>query len=649
MFAELAKRIDRLLHRIEVAIDRWAGLGPPCQSEDGTMAQVTIIVVMGFTILVGLVGNVGLIVQKKVAVQNAADSVAYSTALWEARSMNAVTAINHLMGEVTAICVLHEALGGPELDEGKEQKSDEFKNLNKKIKDFRPVDEVAIIIPGLQEIDEQIVEQVRKIVTYNEGDDGTTTAGATLYDSRITLKQLVAFFQDVKVLGNILIALGDVPSLEFLIPIGVGLHAVATPPLIKCGIEAGLLIVVEGGAKVFITPKRLLERQVLPLLARYSDTLVKPGALASGPLATSIQATIKELESRHSVEANVFPTPSNIKLPLIPEPAPKDTQGQTIRSKSVESGWPGVIEQTFNAISSAGEVVNFFNSAVDSIPGATEITGFFTPNLPPMENDGAPKNFSRESLKKLPADWQTEEKTQWVRATYPWVDALRAPIISGMKSPLALQFSKAGVWYGHWTNRFTLAKSYSYRSGKPLLQGGQTREKLKMYIMNDMQPDRKGKEKWTTNSQEAERLFTVMGLATHRVDIVFSPVIFGTASHDQVVYAQAMYYNANPQLPGNSGQRQPKIGWDTLNWQPPVDVPEYGTVPTERGSLWPPWEIFQRKAQSNTPAIKLNWQAKLVPVTQRRLGQSATGLGYHDNIREGILKAVVNTKRLDTH
>lgn len=641
--------VERLVTLAEFLFGRWGGLRSLHESEDGTMAQVTIIVVMGFTILVGMVGNVGRIVQKKVAVQNAADSVAYSTALWEARSMNAVTAINHLMGEVTSICVLHEAIGGPELDDGQQQSSDEFKDLNKKIKDYRPISLVAIHMPGLYNVDERIIDLVRRAVTLNEGDNGSTTAGATLYDSRITLKQLVAFFQDVKVAGNVLLDLGKIPILAFLIPIGASMHAISTPILIKCGVEAGVLMVLEAGAKIFIIPKRILERQLLPMLAKYPEALVKTGSLASGPLATSIQSTIKELESQHSVQANVFPSPTQISLPLVAEPEPKSASGQTIRSRSVDSGWPGAIDKIFSVIKTATDVVDFFNSVVSWIPGASEITGWFEPNFPPTDNDGAEGNFSRETLKKLNADWQTEETTQWVRATYPWVDSLRAPIISGMKSPIALQLSKAGVWYGHWTNRFTLAKSYSYRSGKSLSKTSGSQDKLKMYVMRDMKPDRKGRESWTTDSPEAEKLFTVMSFSTHQVDALFSPVIFGSSNHEQVVYAQAMYYNANPQQPGNTGERQPRVGWDTLNWAPPVNVPEYGTIPTERGSLWPPWSMFERKPQNNTPAIKLNWQAKLVPVTRRRLTQSAAGGPYQGNIREAIGKAVINSKQLDTH
>jgi hypothetical protein len=63
-----------------------------------------------------------------------------------------------------------------------------------------------------------------------------------------------------------------------------------------------------------------------------------------------------------------------------------------------------------------------------------------------------------------------------------------------------------------------------------------------------------------------------------------------------------MFYNANPQEPLQSVQsRQAALGWDTLNWQDrPVECPT-----DERSTEF--------------PTIRLNWQAKLVPVTNNRM------------------------------
>ena len=62
----------------------------------GKISIVTIFAVLSLVVLVGLVGNVGHVVNEKLEVQHAADNAAFSSAQWMARSMNSVTASNHL-------------------------------------------------------------------------------------------------------------------------------------------------------------------------------------------------------------------------------------------------------------------------------------------------------------------------------------------------------------------------------------------------------------------------------------------------------------------------------------------------------------------------------------------------------------------------
>ena len=64
-----------------------------------------------------LVFNVGGAVKQKVELQNAADASILSSSSMTARGMNAITLTNHMLGELTALMVLHEALGGTELDD----------------------------------------------------------------------------------------------------------------------------------------------------------------------------------------------------------------------------------------------------------------------------------------------------------------------------------------------------------------------------------------------------------------------------------------------------------------------------------------------------------------------------------------------------
>ena len=59
---------------------------------------------------------------------------------------------------------------------------------------------------------------------------------------------------------------------------------------------------------------------------------------------------------------------------------------------------------------------------------------------------------------------QAEERyTQWVRATYPYVDAFRAPILAMFRKHL--EISDAGEYYKKWTDRYTLTKIWQFRSG----------------------------------------------------------------------------------------------------------------------------------------------------------------------------------------
>lgn len=80
------------------------------------LSFVSLVVFLLIVVLISLVGNVGYTINRKLEVQNSADAVAYSGAIWMARGMNVITATNHLIGEMQALVVLHAAIGGEELE-----------------------------------------------------------------------------------------------------------------------------------------------------------------------------------------------------------------------------------------------------------------------------------------------------------------------------------------------------------------------------------------------------------------------------------------------------------------------------------------------------------------------------------------------------
>lgn len=156
-----------------------------------------------------------------------------------------------------------------------------------------------------------------------------------------------------------------------------------------------------------------------------------------------------------------------------------------------------------------------------------------------------------------------------------------------------------------------------------------------MYVMSDSTPDLKGIEIWTGNSILAEKRFTVLAVAHRKPRAAdFGSKLFGIGSERGITAtAQAMFYNANgrkmPAQPQPKSLIQPDTGWDTLNWKPPVQAPEWGdTAPTDSGGDI--LDLFQSSHAPDRPSqIQLNWQAKLTPVTQSRLSAARQKLPWN--------------------
>ena len=82
--------------------------------EQGTLSVITLLVMLGFVLMIGTLFNCLIVVQDKLELQNAADASAQSAGTQMARGLNAVTAANHIIGELQACVVLHHALAGDE-------------------------------------------------------------------------------------------------------------------------------------------------------------------------------------------------------------------------------------------------------------------------------------------------------------------------------------------------------------------------------------------------------------------------------------------------------------------------------------------------------------------------------------------------------
>ncbi len=231
-----------------------------------------------------------------------------------------------------------------------------------------------------------------------------------------------------------------------------------------------------------------------------------------------------------------------------------------------------------------------------------------------------------------------ERQSQWVRATYPYVDALRAPLLASMQRHL--KRSEAAKHFEKWTNRFTMVKSWEFRSGYRFQPSQGTKaywtkreERLHMYVMkgtfaNNSTKPSKGNESWTKDSdaekREAESMFTLLAVAHRDFEPHYSQVIYPKSNRLGITgFAQAIFYNANPQKAAQGfGEHQAEVGWDTLNWDPETRTPEWGGQPSKSGEKWP-WEIFAGAPALGSAKVKLNWQAKLMPITKTRFREAA--------------------------
>ena len=104
-----------------------------------------------------------------------------------ARGMNAVTATNHLLGEVTALTVVIEGLGGPEADAGLEAYPPQSRitdSINQNFVHLAKINGLAVYgATAAGKIDGKFLDVVvNKFVSKK---DAKHKAWATIYDSKL--------------------------------------------------------------------------------------------------------------------------------------------------------------------------------------------------------------------------------------------------------------------------------------------------------------------------------------------------------------------------------------------------------------------------------------------------------------------------------
>lgn len=689
--------------------------------EGGKVTLLASLLMLGLVSLAGLIGNVGHAAKEKLETQNAADSVAYSSSLWMARGMNALTATNHMLGEATAIVAVHEALGGPELDHGVLVDTSENRALNGII---RPLAKSAPIVispfgytpPPIPSIDRRVVNFVTNRTSPT---NDRMSAFATIYDARMTLKRQLAVILPVKTFANA----------GFFVPppwgyataaVAYGVHIAGTVNVVLIGKEWFALQALEGIAKAFKPMKRIIETQLIPTLSAHADFIAGYDARNNrskpGIVNKAVERVALDLQDRFDVEASVFPKFDDLRLPVVPEPKPRRGSGRNTRGWGSDNppvialpelNLDGMKRRLDKAIGDMQDRINKirrdirdldkFEKEIDERLEDDDVSAEekrelerekraiersrqdkkkrladIEKNLDKLKqkkaelerslNQPLPTKTANPSVASIPREMNQDQEryTQWVRATYPQVDGFRAPIRAWLDK--FAKKSKAASYFDKWTNRYTLVKTWQFRSGRRTRKsgnrvswGGAKKAPLRMFVMRDSfrgSRDRKGREPWTgrseTGKRKAEELFTLIGVVHRDYQPLFSERLYPAPSDTgMTAYAQAIFYNANRQQPSSGrGQRQAKLGWDTLNWDPSISVPEWGAPPLKSAWKWP-WEAFDGSTNQRVARVKLNWQAKLMPVRTTRLKDAAVTL--NGDARKNVEHAAEYFDELGTH
>lgn len=631
-------------------------------NEDGKITLISTVTMLFFLILLCYVGNAGVAVKEKMELQDAADAAAYSTGLTLARGMNAVTVANHMLGEATGMVVILDGFGGKILEEtmgtGQPYKSNESRLLSTFLKSPSPLRIYsAIPAPGLQTIDEKLIEYACKALVPespfakpNEK-EGDHWAGAALYDGIMSLKYTLVVSLTVKSLTRLIMDITQfIPIIGPVVKvIGIGIHTFISATVIRgVVLEAVQLRALEIAITAMQPAKRLMRAALIPGLSVYADTVVSGlgpdlggiGGARNSAVSRAAVQMVQNLNQQYSgkgISFQVHPAPDTLTLPVIKEEAPK---GTGTRSQP-ESEWKGPFEtslfqdimDTYNSINSTVEDIKdtletivditslfggggIFKAALDKLNSALmpELPGQqYAPDLQRGYYEENPCHAQKSKYKLAEFDWRSERNDQWTRGTFPYVHSIRGPIYNWMVEDLP--YSNAGTFYVHWTNRYLLATSHELRTKSV---AGLTQPH--MYLMTGSAPDKQGYESWTTNEDEAARLFSVFAVATRRQrSPIFGPGVYSKPTRrPPLALSGAMFYNANGRhVPANRqgpGAIQPDTGWNTLNWMPPVKAPEWGgTQPLKRGE--DAWDVLGGDLTASADArVQLNWQAKLVPI-----------------------------------
>lgn len=432
-----------------------------CEKEGGMIFSLGVALV-AMALLLAYIFNLSSELIEREKMQHAADSAAYSSAVWMARGMNTIASINHSIGEQVAFCIALEAFGGPEANGSAFEPCREERNIINEAKMAGTSYCSLSPNPYIKGVESRIVNTMVDWLK-----DGKNYAAAACYDAKLTLKYYMIMTLRVKMAGTILINLGKtVPWLRFLIPIGLALHASVEYYFLKAFIEYPIILVMEQNIRFLASAKKILYYSNIEENVQNAQ---KIAGETDSTVYDNIKTSMEELKNTYKFEnyciaSSKTHVPDELGdqrafLPLCREKT-SNTKGKVTQNRAVlkNSPWVAGINSPYKELpeipidglntdifdtTTARQAVKDAQSKNDAqsrkkrkkargaISNATnQINQMSSGKYGPDTKWGFSNNPSVWSYPSGCFDYTSESVSQWVRASYPVVDVLRDAVVN---------------------------------------------------------------------------------------------------------------------------------------------------------------------------------------------------------------------------
>ena len=499
------------------------------QSDQGSMPFLNLFAILFALVLCVFVFNSSFILKQRVETQNAADAGASAVGEVTARYMNSLTGANHLMGEVLSLVIVHDAIGGENLDTDTPEPTPADDRLLIAHNNYASAAAAAGV--SMTDIAFQTVSQAIL---------ASKSPMTMEFKAKERLKELLALVYHVQAAGYWMVAT-DIPP---VVAAGFALHASMEPLELLILAEYEFLNRLHDIARAMTPIKMFLEESLLPEIKRYTVQLTEQYPLAA-------QEVMRQIAEMNGVTGAAISFEGELRLPVVIDPHAKAMTLLTTAADTIELATAGCCN------------CPIYSTQID-----------------------------RDQIVKV---------TQLARATFPWVNYHRQPILD-LLTPLML--SEAREAYKDATDGYS----------KYLCSKLQIERDLGLYVLAGYPGPDKGHALWTEDPDLADEEFAILSVVHRPAPQTIGTSDFFQQQHEKgtLAMSQVLLYNANPQVRAEHPidltckrivpNRQADIGWDTLNWAPGARPYELVAV-TNRGGAPDP----------EFPRIQLNWQAKLVP------------------------------------